>query len=123
MSVVGDDQVRVPKIVRRPAFEDLFWPGHRTCRSAQKPDGMSLILPLPFLDEFKDSIRLTGFFDAGNVYGPDEDIEFDEIRYSTGIGGIWISPFGAVSISFAVPLNEKDTDRIEQFQFTFGTSF
>ena len=81
-----------------------------------------LILPVPFLEDFKQA-RISGFFDAGNVYGPDEDIEFDDIRYSTGISAIWVSPFGAISASYAVPLDEKSTDQTQNFQFTFGTTF
>ena len=81
-----------------------------------------LILPVPFLEDFKQA-RISGFFDAGNVYGPNEDIEFDDIRYSTGISAIWVSPFGAISASYAVPLDEKSTDQTQNFQFTFGTTF
>ena len=81
-----------------------------------------LILPVPFLQDFKQA-RISGFFDAGNVYGPNEDIEFDDIRYSTGISAIWVSPFGAISASYAVPLDEKSTDQTQNFQFTFGTTF
>ena len=81
-----------------------------------------LILPVPFLEDFKQA-RISGFFDAGNVYGPDEDIEFDDIRYSSGLSAIWISPFGAISLSYAVPFATKSTDQEQNFQFTFGTSF
>ena len=81
-----------------------------------------VILPVPFLQDFKQA-RISGFFDAGNVYGPNEDIEFDDIRYSTGISAIWVSPFGAISASYAVPLDEKSTDQTQNFQFTFGTTF
>ena len=81
-----------------------------------------LILPVPFLEDFKQA-HISGFFDAGNVYGPDEDIEFDDIRYSTGLSAIWVSPFGAISASYAVPLAEKSTDQTQHFQFTFGTTF
>ena len=82
-----------------------------------------IILPVPFLSEYKKSIRLTTFFDAGNVFGTNEDFEFSEMRYSTGISAIWISPFGAVSASIAAPFGDKSTDQIQNFQFTFGTSF
>ncbi len=82
-----------------------------------------IILPVPFLSEYKNSVRVTGFIDAGNVYGPDEDFSLDEIRYSSGIGAIYISPFGAISASFAIPLNDEPTDQIQNFQFTFGTAF
>ena len=81
-----------------------------------------VILPFPFLRDVKQA-RVTGFIDAGNVYGPDEDIEFDDIRYSSGVSAIWISPFGAISASYAVPFATKSTDQEQNFQFTFGTSF
>ncbi|HIF50105.1 MAG TPA: hypothetical protein EYQ42_00980, partial [Thiotrichaceae bacterium] len=45
------------------------------------------------------------------------------LRYSTGISGIWISPFGAVTVSVAAPFGDEPTDEIQNFQFTFGTTF
>ena len=81
-----------------------------------------VILPVPFLSDVKQA-RVTGFLDAGSVYGPDEDVNFDDLRYSTGISAIWVSPFGAISVSYAIPFAEKSTDQIQNFQFTFGTSF
>ena len=81
-----------------------------------------VIIPVPFLSDVKQA-RVTGCVDAGSVYGPDEDVSFDDLRYSTGISAIWVSPFGAISASYAVPFANKSTDRIQNFQFTFGTSF
>jgi len=68
-------------------------------------------------------VRVTGFIDAGNVYGSGEDVDLGEIRYSTGIGAVWLSPFGALSASIAMPLNDQATDDVQNFQFTFGTAF
>ena len=81
-----------------------------------------LILPLPFTRDSR-SFRLTGFFDVGNVYGPNEDIDFSELRYSTGLSAIWLSPLGPLTVAIVAPLNDKDGDETQQFQFTFGTSF
>ena len=125
-----------------PFFENFYAGGPRTVRGFEentlgpkdnrnRPLGgdtrivanAELILPVPFLREFKDSVRVTTFFDAGNVFGPDEDVSVGDLRYSTGLGAIWISPFGAVAASIAYPLNDEDDDQIENFQFTFGTSF
>lgn len=125
-----------------PFFENFFAGGPRTVRgfktntlgpldSNRRPLGgdtkiigrAELILPAPFLDEYKRSFRLTGFIDAGNVYGPGQKIDLGQIRYSTGIGAIWVSPFGVVQASIAMPLNEKTGDQTENFQFTFGASF
>ncbi len=82
-----------------------------------------IILPVPFLAEYKNSVRLTTFIDAGNVFGSNEDVSFGEMRYSAGLSAIWISPFGAISASLAAPFGDKSTDQIQNFQFTFGTSF
>ena len=84
--------------------------------------GAEVILPVPFFRDIK-SVRIAGFFDAGNVYGTDEDFDTGELRYSVGLSGIWVSPFGLVSASIAQPLADQENDQIQNFQFTFGTSF
>jgi len=84
--------------------------------------GAEVILPVPFFKDVK-SIRIAGFFDAGNVYGNDEDFDAGELRYSVGLSGIWVSPFGLVSASIAQPIADQAGDDIQNFQFTFGTSF
>jgi len=84
--------------------------------------GAEVILPVPFLRDLK-SFRISGFFDAGNVYGVDEDFDVGELRYSAGIAGIWVSPFGLLSASVAAPIGDKEGDETQPFQFTFGTNF
>ena len=81
-----------------------------------------LILPFPFAED-SGSFRITGFLDAGNVYGPSEDFDADTLRYSTGIAGIWLSPVGPLTVSFARPLRKEPGDQTQGFQLTFGTSF
>ena len=124
-----------------PFFENFYAGGPRTVRGFEEnslgPEDIygralggnvmlvgnaEVIIPVPFLKDFK-SVRLTGFFDAGNVYDPRSDIKLSELRMSTGLSGVWVSPFGLLSVSVAQPFNEASGDRIQQFQFTFGTSF
>ncbi|OOZ37081.1 outer membrane protein assembly factor BamA [Solemya velesiana gill symbiont] len=71
------------------------------------------------------SVRLGWFFDAGNVYDTsgDEDIDLGELRYSTGLSALWLSPLGALGLSLGLPLNDKSSDEVESLQFTFGTTF
>ena len=83
---------------------------------------VELILPFPFLQDSK-AFRITGFFDAGNVFGQDEDFEISELRTSTGVSAVWLSPFGPLTVSFAYPINSKTGDDTQPFQFTLGTSF
>jgi outer membrane protein insertion porin family len=125
-----------------PFFENFYAGGPRTLRGYEENTlgprdstnraiggdtriiaNAEIILPVPFFTEYKNSIRLTTFIDAGNVFGADEDVSFDDLRYSAGLSAIWISPFGAVSASVAAPFGEESTDEIQNFQFNFGTSF
>jgi len=70
------------------------------------------------------SLRLSTFLDAGQVYGDNEKFSVSDLRYSAGVGLSWISPFGPLRLSLALPLNEKSGfDRIERLQFTFGSAF
>lgn len=83
---------------------------------------VELILPLPFIRDSK-AFRITTFVDAGNVYGPGQNFEFSEMRASAGVSGIWVSPFGPLTISLGWPFNDQPGDDIQNFQFTLGTAF
>jgi outer membrane protein insertion porin family len=78
--------------------------------------------PLPGADR-EPSLRLAAFLDGGQVYAQGDKIKLSELRYSTGVGLSWTSPFGPLRLSFGVPLNKKDGDNIQRLQFTFGTVF
>lgn len=82
--------------------------------------GAELILPVPFFRDIK-SLRISGFLDAGNVY--DDTLDLAQLRYSVGLSGMWVSPFGIISMSVAQPFGDEPDDRTQSFQFTFGTSF
>jgi outer membrane protein insertion porin family len=98
--------------------------------SKQRPFGGNLkvignaevILPVPFTKNIR-SFRVSSFVDVGNVYGVDEDFTVSELRYSAGLSAIWLSPLGVLSFSLAKPLNSKEGDQIQMFQFTIGTTF
>lgn len=81
-----------------------------------------LIFPVPWVKD-KNAWRFTGFVDAGNVYGTDENFDLGQLRYSTGLGVTWLSPFGALTFSLAAPFNEQADDQTKSFQFNFGSSF
>ncbi len=118
-----------------PFFENYFSGGARSVRGyddnslgprdeQDDPIGGNLLvqgnaeLILPF---FKDSttFRTTLFFDIGNVF-EDTDFQASELRYSTGLAAVWLSPIGPLSFSFGFPLNDEREDDTQAFQFSIG---
>jgi outer membrane protein insertion porin family len=91
---------------------------------------LELIFPLPFVEDSRQ-FRPVIFFDAGNVFNtncPDVsvncfDFDFNEIRYSTGIGITWLTGMGPMTFSFSKALNKQEFDESEGFQFELGRTF
>ena len=81
-----------------------------------------LYFPPPFLRDQK-SLRVGVFFDVGNVYGVNDTFDAGQLRYSTGLAAQWLSPLGPLEFSLARPLNAKDQDETQIFQFSIGTTF
>ena len=81
-----------------------------------------LILPSPFGEE-SQSTRLALFLDGGYVYPSSDEIDLGEMRYSAGAGLLWITPVGAMRFSYAFPINDKEGDETQNFQFSLGSPF
>lgn len=124
-----------------PFFENFYAGGLRSVRgykantlgprySNNDPSGgafktvanTQLILPVPFIEK-AENVRLAAFFDIGNVFPTIDEFDAGELRYSVGVSGLWVSPFGPLVLSVGVPLNEKSGDEAENFQFSFGIPF
>jgi len=100
-----------------------------------------LFFPVPFMTETK-SVRLGTFFDIGAL---NDSFSVNNMKYSAGLSGEWLSPFGALSVSAAYPLNkgnytyqaptcpqtnssglcgpQTNADQTQFFQFNFGQNF
>ena len=98
-----------------------------------------LFFPVPFMTETK-SVRLGTFFDVGSL---NDSFTLNNMKYSAGLSGEWLSPFGALSVSAAYPLNKGNytyntfnpangvnpgsivtqKDQTQFFQFNFGQNF
>ncbi|MDI1232201.1 MAG: outer membrane protein assembly factor BamA [Methylobacter sp.] len=88
-----------------------------------------MFFPVPFMPETK-SVRLGTFLDAGAI---NDGFKVDNMKYSVGVSGEWLSPFGALSVSAALPLNAESAgtsdlgvvtgDQKQMFQFNFGQNF
>lgn len=79
-----------------------------------------LFLPLFGTGESPDK-RFSLFVDAGNVFGPEDNVEFSELRASAGLSFIWLSPIGPIGGSYALPLRKRDGDDLDRFQISLGT--
>lgn len=81
-----------------------------------------LFMPVPFIKN-NNQFRLSAFIDAGNVYSIDQSLTLGDLRYSAGMGVLWVSPFGPLKLVYAVPFSNKSTDKTESIQFQMGQQF
>jgi outer membrane protein insertion porin family len=83
---------------------------------------LEFLFPLPGMGQDR-SVRLGVFGDAGQVWAPFQNLSLSDLRYSAGLSVAWNSPLGPLKFSFAEPLNAQSGDKIQRFQFQFGTIF
>jgi outer membrane protein insertion porin family len=85
---------------------------------------MNAELQFPFPGQGNDrSLRWFVFSDGGNVFAERQKIRATDLRFSAGIGFSWVSPVGPLKLSYGKPLNLKQGDRPQSFQFQLGTGF
>ncbi len=86
--------------------------------------GAEFSAPLPFLGpEVEKNVRLSVFYDVGNVYYDASSFDSNELRMSFGVSLNWISPIGPLILSYAVPFNDQPGDKLQAFQFSVGSGF
>ncbi len=81
-----------------------------------------IYFPIPGMTDSKQ-LRLSTFIDSGSVYAATDSINLGDLRYSTGVGISWYSPFGPIKLVLAKALNAKDTDKTQILQFQLGSQF
>ena len=93
----------------------------------------SMYFPVPFAMK-NDSMRMSVFLDAGNVYDTyhvksayegnwPAHPNFSNLRYSAGVAFMWLSPVGNIGFSLAEPIKKHSGDQTQMFQFTMGQNF
>lgn len=88
---------------------------------------VEFLFPMPGIKD--NSVRLSAFVDAGAAFGTGDPVygsnklSFGDLRFSTGLGLAWNSPLGPLKFSLAYPINDKNHDQTEVFQFSMGTTF
>jgi len=95
--------------------------------------GMDYIFPIPFMEKPPSSVRLSAFFDIGNVFlddvatfdasSTDTGFQFDQLRTSVGLSLVWLSPIGPLRFSYAETIDDVADDDLRAFQFSIGSSF
>ncbi|WP_404809710.1 outer membrane protein assembly factor BamA [Methylobacillus gramineus] len=88
-----------------------------------------LYFPIPGMKD-NNALRLSAFVDAGSIagdgineLGQPYSTSLSDIRYSTGLGVSWLSPFGPIKLVLAKPLNKQEEDRTQVLQFQMGSQF
>ena len=91
---------------------------------------LNFFMPIPDTDT--DTARFVAYADAGNVYSTYQvpgaynaaslprHPQLNDLRYSVGVGFVWISPVGPLGISFSKPFKVRPGDNTSVFQFNLG---
>ncbi len=74
-----------------------------------------LIIPV------QDQIRLVPFFDMGDVYGADEEMDLSTFRKSVGIGMRLFTPFGLLRFDWGYKLDRESGESESEFHFGIGS--
>ena len=101
--------------------------------------GTELVVPLPFKGDWTTQMRPVIFAEGAQVFDTTCDVpndprdqklctdnyqfDFNNMRYSAGVGLTWITMIGPLSLSYAFPLNEKEGDETKNIQFEIGRTF
>ena len=81
-----------------------------------------LLFPVPGMGR-DNSMRLSTFIDAGNVWDDVNKFSLGSLRYSGGVALAWNSPMGPLKFSYANPFNKKADDKVQRLQFQMGSVF
>lgn len=69
-------------------------------------------------------IRGVLFYDMGNAFDDNENLDFGEFKKGYGAGIRWNSPLGPLRLEFGFPLDEEEGDeKSMQTHFSFGVPF
>jgi len=98
-------------------------PGNTKTVGGEKYVQFNLEVTFPLVERY----NLAGlfFYDQGDVYLEDEDIQFGNHYSNFGTGMRWKSPFGPLSVAYAWVIEGKDVKEAGEgmFSFSVGASF
>ena len=86
--------------------------------------GAEFIFPVPFYEKPPSSVRLSAFYDVGNVFLQEQGgFDATELRSSIGVSFVWLAPIGPLRFSWARAIESQPGDDIQVFQFSIGSFF
>ncbi|MDO8494025.1 MAG: outer membrane protein assembly factor BamA [Deltaproteobacteria bacterium] len=68
-------------------------------------------------------LNFVTFFDAGNSFGEDSNLDFNNMRLDWGFGLRWISPMGPMRFEWGFPIDKQPGEAGTVFNFTIGSFF
>jgi outer membrane protein insertion porin family len=83
-----------------------------------------LLLNLELEFPISTDLGLKGFvfLDMGNAFAENESINPGDLRYGTGAGVHWFSPFGPITLVLGIPLDRLEDEDASVFEFNMGGS-
>jgi outer membrane protein insertion porin family len=93
--------------------------GHEYGGAKQLINNAEIIFPLINSAGFKGVI----FYDAGQAFDDDEQIQISELRLAWGYGIRWASPLGPIRVEIGYPVNPQEGEKSPVTMFSFGAPF
>ena len=119
-----------------PIFERLFAGGADTIRGYEERSvgpkdendeeigGNKLgIVTAEVIIPVTKQVRVLGFFDMGDVYRADEDVDLSTLKKGVGVGVRFYSPLGLIRLDWGYKLDREDGDDADEFHFGIGALF
>ena len=79
---------------------------------------LNLELRFPLSEEL--GLEGSVFFDMGNAFAENDNINPADFRFGTGVATTWFSPFGPILLTFGIPLDPLDDEDSSVFEFSLG---
>jgi outer membrane protein insertion porin family len=102
-----------------PQFREDF--GTKTPIGGNKELVFSLDYVIPLSKSM--GLKLVTFYDAGNAYNDYEAVDLSKLRQDWGFGLRWVSPMGPLRFELGFPIQRRQDERSEVFNFAIGSNF
>lgn len=119
-----------------PLVERFFLGGRNTVRGFAQDDlgpkgpqgnpiggNVFFLGNLEFRFRITKSWRIVTFFDTGQVWLDDEDVDFSDLRYTAGLGLQYNTPVGPIRLDYGIKLDRREGESQAEVHFSIGHAF